>query len=186
MRMVDFAESNPDVGLIGCSSILPTGVTERTAKKEMSPWVMHFQYGAGSQIARWCQGAFSRWYHYGSKGFPFSKPTEVDVIQDSFIYIKGELLQKGLRFDECMKLYFTEDDLCLNVKSRGYKVVFYPEVSVRHILQATLDQRDLKVWDMYLDDCVAYLCKYHGVHGKVLEACVRGKRTLKKVLGYVK
>ena len=180
--MLQFARDNEKVGIIGCSSILPSGEVEGTAKKYLSPYMLHLKYGIGGPLAPLINKSFFEWYLYKKEGFPFGRPRKVDIVQDSFVYIKGELLRKGLRYDEALRLYFTEDDICWQAQQMGYQVYFLPDAKTGHLLQATLDQKEPSVWKIFQEDCVAYCKKHYGWHGDFLERSIKVKRTIKSFL----
>ncbi len=156
--MIHFAESVPDAGIVGCRSESADGKLERTAKRDASPLLAHFQYGMLS-LLRPLGRRVDRYYWYGNEGFPFAQPREVDVVQDSFIYIRGNLLRGGLRYDEEMKLFFTEDDLCQKARRLGYKVYFHREAAVRHWGQRTTDQNNGERQKIYWLDAGVYFRK---------------------------
>ena len=181
-EIIKFVEERNDIGILGCRSILPDGSTEKTAKRFLNPWLLHLKYGAGSVFFKLFDKRFSKWYLYQEDGFPFDDYKEVDIVQDSFIYINGELVDKGLRYDENMRLYFTEDDICMRTRKLGHRVVFFKDVQVFHDAHSTVDFSDKAVWRMYLRDCVDFTKEYHGTHGSFLESAIRFKERIKSAV----
>jgi hypothetical protein len=182
IEILGLVERSGDIGIAGSLSVLEDGSIERTAKRKMTPWVLHYKYGIFSQLSRLFGRAFARWYLYDDEGFPFNDSRDVDVIQDSFMYVNGSLLQKGLRYDKDIKLYFTEDDICSKVIQMGQRVVFCPASKVRHLGRKTVDPRNSDIWRMYVDDAMRYCQKYYPRHAGLLKQSIFLKRVTKKVL----
>jgi hypothetical protein len=55
-----------------------------------------------------------------------------DWIPGAFALIRKEALEDKI-FDERFFMYFEEVDMCLNLKRKGWKVLYYPEVEVVHL-----------------------------------------------------
>ena len=181
-KLLEFARANPDAGIISCPSILPDGAVEQTVKRRYTPLMMHLIYGVPRMVRRFRDRVREHYYYY-DEGFPFSEPREVEVIQDSFIYIRGELLRSGLRFDEAMRLYFTEDDICANVRNRGYKVYFFPGTQVGHLLQATTNQDGIGSRKIYMEDCLVYCSKYLGsLHRFLVKSNIQTAELLRRLI----
>ena len=64
-------------------------------------------------------------------------------------------------FDEQFFVYFEEVDLCLRVKRRGYRIVYFPGASIVH-LQGKSSQQNIPVSSKYLwESKMKYLRKYY-------------------------
>lgn len=78
---------------------------------------------------------------------PVSKEESVvDVISDAFMVLRGDLFRSMGGYSKGLKLYYTEDDICIRVRRKGYTVVFLPELSVKHDSgRSTLKQNYIKI-----------------------------------------
>lgn len=170
LKLIEFAKLTPDAGVIGCKSVLRCGSVERTAKRAYTPNMLHKVYGTLGLLPR-MRAKLDKHYYYLDSGFPFLHPTPVDVVQDSFIYIKGELLFQGLTFDEDLKLYFTEDQLSKSVALLGHRTYYYPATFVEHQLQATTSKTPNLSTLIYRNDCVVFCKKYIGSARAVILSC---------------
>lgn len=166
-KIVSFVEANANIGIVGCRSALPTGLYEFNAKKQPKPMLLHYLHGLPGRVKRLYKLAMED-YLYKKAGFPFLNPQAVDVIQDSFIYLSGKLIKNGLRYDTRMKLYYTEDDICWNVRRLGYEVIFFPHTEVEHISQATCNLGSEEISEIYLSDCKQYTLKFFGLFSYIL------------------
>ena len=58
---------------------------------------------------------------------------EVDSVSGAFMLIPRTVLNKVGLFDESIFMYAEDIDLCYRIKERGYKVVYYADVSMTHL-----------------------------------------------------
>lgn len=119
MRMVEIAQADPDVGIVGCKLIYPDGRIQH----------------AGGRID------FMGNFHYG-EGKPddgtFDETREVDYVTGAAFMIKRELLQKiGLLDEGFAMAYFEDADYCARAKLAGYKVIYNPKTTIVHYESAT-------------------------------------------------
>lgn len=64
---------------------------------------------------------------------PIDKTNEVDSVSGAFMLIPRTVLNKVGLFDESIFMYAEDIDLCYRIKERGYKVVYYADVSMIHL-----------------------------------------------------
>ncbi len=119
-KLLNFLAENPDVGAISPKIILPGGHVDLTAHRGLpTPWAsMLYFLGDSSK------------YHLTDKDM--EKPHEVDSISGAFFLTKKEVLTKVGLFDERFFLYGEDIDLCIRVKQAGFKIIYYPDVSITH------------------------------------------------------
>jgi len=85
---------------------------------------------------------------------------EAEVLQDSCL-IFTQYVKKEVVYDEDLKFYFTEDQLCKRLKDNGATLKYDTSVSVTHYLkQATKKQPNVKMNSIYIKDCIMYSRKY--------------------------
>ncbi len=58
---------------------------------------------------------------------------EVDWVPGAYSIIPAAILHKHGFFDPRFFLYYEEVDLCLRIKTAGYKVMYWPEIKVVHV-----------------------------------------------------
>lgn len=61
-----------------------------------------------------------------------SEIIEAEIVSDAFIIIRKDLLDELGGYSEGFKLYYTEDDLCIRVKEKEYKIILLKDVYVLH------------------------------------------------------
>ncbi|HEY3176836.1 MAG TPA: glycosyltransferase family 2 protein [Candidatus Polarisedimenticolia bacterium] len=62
-----------------------------------------------------------------------SGQVEAEVISDAFMVVRREALLGIGGFDESLKLYYTEDDICMRLHRAGWQVHFVASATVIHI-----------------------------------------------------
>lgn len=133
-EVVKQLESDPLVGALTCKIVLPSGKLDKDARRSFpTPWVAltHFSYldriFSGSKI-------FSKyWYGYLSPDVIH----EVDAIQGAFFLVRRKVLEEVNWFDEDYFLDGEDIDLCWKIAKEGYKIIYYPKVSITHIKGAS-------------------------------------------------
>jgi N-acetylglucosaminyl-diphospho-decaprenol L-rhamnosyltransferase len=60
------------------------------------------------------------------------KPILVDWVSGTALLIKNKLFNDIGGFDEAFFMYFEDQDICLRVKSKNTKTLFYPDFKIVH------------------------------------------------------
>ncbi len=86
----------------------------------------------------------------------------VEVAPDSNLMIRMALFRQIEGFDETLKLYFTEDDICRRILNAGCEVHFVAEALLIHEEGASVSQVRRLASQVYFDDLLAFSRKYFG------------------------
>lgn len=86
----------------------------------------------------------------------------VDVIPDSCLMASLSLLRQINGFDERLKLYFTEEDICIRIRTMNREIHFVSNAVLLHEEHASTSQVQRLASKVYFDDLVAFVRKYHG------------------------
>lgn len=119
-KMVSFMEENLDVGVATCKVLLENGTLD---------WASHRGFPTPFASLLYFMGNDSL-YHLSNR--PMDKSHEVDSISGAFFLTRKSVLDKVGGFDEDFFLYGEDLDLCFRIRSKGFKVVYVPEVSIIH------------------------------------------------------
>lgn len=125
-KCVEYFESHDNVGALTCKLVLPDGSLDKDARRRFpTPWI--------SFKRLFLKNGKEYWYEDISP----NKTHEVDAIEGAFFLTKKEILDKVNWLDE--KFVFDGEDLDLSfqIKKVGYKIIYYPEVSITHIKKAS-------------------------------------------------
>ncbi|MEP7292685.1 MAG: glycosyltransferase family 2 protein [Chloroflexota bacterium] len=86
----------------------------------------------------------------------------VEVIPGSCILAARDLLTRLGPFDERLKLYFPEDDLCKRILAEGREIHFLAEALLLHEEHASTRQAQRLASRIYFDDLITFARKWHG------------------------
>ena len=125
-KTIEYLENNEEVGALTCKLVLPDGSLDKDARRRFpTPWISFDRLFLGNGSKYWYED------------IPANKIHEVDTIQGAFFLTRKEILDRVGWLDE--KFVFDGEDLDLSYQIRklGYKIVYYPEVSITHLKKAT-------------------------------------------------
>ena len=126
VKTVDYLKTHDDVGSVTCKIVLPSGQLDRDTRRRFpTPLVSLKRLFLGSVRDYWYLDIASTKIH------------EVDVIQGAFHLTRKKILDEVDWFDEDYFLDGEDIDLCWKIKQVGYKIVYYPKVSIIHIKKAS-------------------------------------------------
>jgi GT2 family glycosyltransferase len=116
---VELANSQNDVGIVGCKLLYPDGRIQH----------------AGGRISP--RGPSHIGIEKDDHG-EFDKVTEVDFVTGAAFLVKREVIEKIGLFDEGYSpAYFEDVDLCVRARKCGYKVLYNPKSVVTHYVSET-------------------------------------------------
>jgi N-acetylglucosaminyl-diphospho-decaprenol L-rhamnosyltransferase len=102
----------------------------------------------------------------------------VDVAPDSNLMVRRPILAQIDGFDESLKLYFTEDDICLRIKATGAEIHYVAGATITHDEHASVSQVQRLATHVYFNDLIAYTRKHFGrVRALLLAALILPTRT---------
>ncbi len=86
----------------------------------------------------------------------------VEVAPGSCLMLRRSLAAQVGYFDERLKLFFTDDDLCRKIIATGAQIHYVAGTTVIHDEHASLKQFPHVSQRIYWEDLIAYTRKYHG------------------------
>lgn len=95
---------------------------------------------------------------YGILDISPKKIQEVDWVKGALLMIRSEVYKKLKGFDEKIFMYIEDMELCYRAKLAGYKIYFYPDVSVYHVDQGS-GNRTFAIVNIYKN--LLYFYKKH-------------------------
>lgn len=132
---INYMERTQSVGAMTCKLVLPDGRLDKDARRSFpTPWVAltHLVLGLDKLFPR--SRLFAKyWYGYISP----NKIHEVDVIEGAFFLARKKVLNKVGWFDEDYFLNGEDIDLSWKIKNAGWKIIYYPKVSIIHVKGAS-------------------------------------------------
>lgn len=151
---VNYLDQNTNVGALTCNLVMPDGSLDRDARRSfINPWIglIHLFlkldriFPKSKLLARY-------WYGY----MPDEQIHEVDVIQGAFFLARKEVLDDVGWFDEDYFLDGEDIDLCWRIKKKGWKIIYFPKVSILHIKGASKGKNKLTARSVSLREKLKY------------------------------
>ena len=125
-KSIEYFDLDNDIGALTCKLILANGNLDKDVRRRFpTPWI-----------------SFNRLFLKNGKKYwyldvPENQIHEVDAIQGAFFLTRKEIIDKIGWFDEKFVFDGEDLDLCFQIKKMGYKIIYYPEVSITHLKKAT-------------------------------------------------
>lgn len=158
-EMVKFAESNPDIALVGPKLLNTDGSLQKNGR--MFPGFVREVLGI-TRIFRLVR----HWYdiNMGWGREDFDSPTDVDEISGACILARKSAVDAVGTLDERFFMYYEEVDWCYRMRQGGWRVYYLPSAEVKHhwaqgvIKSGVLDANRILYRSQYL-----YFRKHHGL-----------------------
>jgi len=132
LETLGYLKKNGGVGAITCKIVLPDGQLDKDARRRFpTPWVSLNRLFLGSGKMYWYGDISPNIVH------------DVEVIQGAFFMARKRILDEVGWFDEDYYLDGEDIDLCWKIRQKGYRIIYYPKVSIMHLKKAT--KKKLKV-----------------------------------------
>lgn len=131
---IKYLDDHKEVGAVTCKLVLPNGNLDKDARRRFpTPWI-----------------SFNRLFLHNTKAYWYGdissdETHEVDSVEGAFLLTRKDILDKVGWLDENY-LFDGEDlDLCFSIKKLGYKIVYFPKVSIIHLKGASKGKiKDIK------------------------------------------
>lgn len=138
--MVDFLESNPDVGIVGPKLILPDGSLDLACRRSFpTPEVAFYRMAGLSKL-------FPKSERFGRYNMTYLDPDiqcDVDAVVGACMLLRTSIIQEVGLLDETFFMYGEDLDWAYRIKQYGWRVVYYPKVQVFHYKRASSTRRAL-------------------------------------------
>jgi hypothetical protein len=160
LTMVSYLRSHPEVGAITCRMEYPGGGLQYTCSRvPLYPDLLLGYTFLGVLLSPLrSRRRKQMWYN----GWGRDSTRAVEVIPDSCLMAPRALLLRLGGYDERMKLYFTEDDICRRILAEGAPIHFVADAVLLHTEHASTSQVQRLASQVYFDDLLAFSRKYYG------------------------
>lgn len=128
-EVVRFMDEHPDIGVVGAKLMLPNGTMDPACHRGFpTPWAA-VTYSTGFEKAL-PRSRFFGEYHQGYKNM--NEPHEIDSPSGAFYFLRREVYESVGSLDEDYFMYGEDLDWSYRIKQKGWKIYFYPRVTVLH------------------------------------------------------
>ncbi len=158
--MLSYLRGNPSLGGITCLMQFPDGSEQPTCS--MTPRYPDLLLGytfIGAILSGW-RDSRRKMMFYDS--WQRDSIKSIEVAPDSNLMCPRDVLLDIGIFDETLKLYFTEDDICRRIIDNGKEIHFLPDALLLHHEHASVEQVQRLASQIYFDDLLIFCEKYYG------------------------
>jgi GT2 family glycosyltransferase len=122
---ISFLAQHPEIDILGCKLLNVDGTLQESCER--------FPSIAGNIFESFFLYHILRHSNlYRLRGFDYNTLREVDVIWGAFMLMRRQVFEKVGGFDEGYFMYAEEMDFCYQAKQKGFKIFFFPDVTVIH------------------------------------------------------
>ena len=158
-EMVNFMNNNQGVGVLGCQITNSAGQRQYSARS--FPDFNTAVSGHDSFLNRIFPNNFWSKQYLG-KELSLDRPEEVDWVSGSCMLVRREVFREVGYLDTRFFMFVEDVDFCRRVKSRGWKVVYYPLVKIVHNTGQSVRQKKIKMLAEHHKSMYYYYLKYYG------------------------
>lgn len=152
-KIVDFLDKNKNIAVVGPKLINQ----DDSLQREMSPFPTVL-----SEILvllRFHRLAFFKKIVYPN--YDYSKIQDAEHLMGSALVVRREIFEQLGGFDSNFFLWFEETDLLKRIKDTGYKIVYFPDTTVTHLVgQSTKQINFLKKQTIWNKSLILYFKKH--------------------------
>jgi GT2 family glycosyltransferase len=132
-QMVRFADANPDVGVAGPKLLLMDGTLDKACRRSFpTPEVSFYRFSGLSKLFPHSK----RFGRYNMTYLGIDEQADIDSVVGACMLVRAEAITQTGLLDEQFFMYGEDLDWCLRIKQAGYRVVYYPSVTVHHVKRA--------------------------------------------------
>lgn len=156
--MVEFMDSHPEAGIAGPKLLREDGSLDPACRRSFpTPEVSLYRMLGLSSL-------FPKSPRFGRYNLTYLDPdetAEVDSVVGAFMLLRWDALEQAGLLDESFFLYGEDLDLALRVNALGWKVFYYPKVTVLHYKgESSKTQKPRSVYEFYHSMLIFYRKHY--------------------------
>jgi len=166
--LLDYLRKHEDIGAIGGRLTFKDGSFQLSYGKLPNLLVEFFYKIRVALDNKWHQ-IFSDFYDK-----KYSRVKTVDWITGACLMIRRDVFQDLNGFDESFFMYFEDIDICKRINESGFKVLYYPETTLIHLLGGSGRSMKKGINTYYRESQLHYYQKHLGqFQTKVLKLYLR-------------
>jgi GT2 family glycosyltransferase/4-amino-4-deoxy-L-arabinose transferase-like glycosyltransferase len=158
MNLLSKIEKDPKIGIIGPQLINSEGKTAQSISG--MPYLLQSIFAFSLLGKIWPGNYIRKSYH--NLNLDRNKEHNVDVVSGACMMIKKSIFDSVNGFDKNFFMYFEEADFCFRVKKNGYKILYYPQAKVVHLIGKS-NQDKKWIEEKFEQSRFIFLKKYHGL-----------------------
>ncbi len=157
VKLVDFFERHPEVGLAGCKVLNPDGTLQLACRRSFpGPWTSFTKvFGLSKLFPK--SKLFAK---YNLTYLDENKSYEVDAISGAFMMMKREVYETIGGFDTQFFMYGEDLDYCYRTQKAGYKVYYFSGTEIIHFKGESTKRSDLDETKMFYNAMHLFVKKH--------------------------
>lgn len=156
--LIEFLNSETDVGIVGPKLVLPDGSLDLACRRAFpTPIVSAYRMVGLSRM-------FPKSPRFGRYNMTFlseDERAEVDSVVGAFMMVRTDAIIEAGLLDERFWMYGEDLDWAKRIKDKGWKVVYDPEVTILHIKRASSRQNRRAQTEFYRAMLIFYYKHYY-------------------------
>lgn len=128
-KCLNYIRNNDNIGCLGCKVVLPDGQLDKACRRSFPTFEVSFYRMTGLSKIFPNSPRFNR---YNLSYLDENGVYPVDCVVGAFMLIPASIMEKCGGLDESYFMYGEDIELCYNIKSLGYEVIYYGEYEIVH------------------------------------------------------
>jgi N-acetylglucosaminyl-diphospho-decaprenol L-rhamnosyltransferase len=129
-RSLERLRSEPDIGMVGCKLLLPSGELDHAAKRSFPTPLAALAHFTGIGRRGDASDALSQ---YRATHLGDDEPGDVDAVNGAFMLVRMAAVREVGLLDEGYWLYMEDLDWCRRFWEAGWRVFYEPAASALHV-----------------------------------------------------
>jgi len=157
LKMLEFFEKTPQVGIAGCKVLNPDGSLQLACRRGFpGPWTSFTKVMGLSKLFPKSR-LFAR---YNLTFLNENQTYEVDAVSGAFMMMRKEVYEKIGGFDQQFFMYGEDLDLCYRVQKSGYKVYYVHSTEIIHYKGESTKRSSLDETKIFYDAMHLFVRKH--------------------------
>jgi GT2 family glycosyltransferase len=156
-KIIAYMDKHPEIGIIGPKLVLADGQLDLACRRSFpTPEISFYRMLGLSKL-------FPKSKRYGRYNMTYvdeNITVEVDSVVGAFMMVRSSAVATESLMDERFWMYGEDLDWAKRIKDAGWKVVYYPEVTVLHIKRASSRQNKRAQSEFYRAMLIFYYKHY--------------------------
>lgn len=169
-RVAAYMDAHRDVGVLGVKLLRADGSLDWACRRGFPTLAVSFYRFSG------LGKLFPKSRRFGRYNMTYLDPdqtAEVDAVTGAFMLVRSEAIEQAGLLDEAFWMYGEDVDWAYRIKQRGWKVMYYPEVTVLHHKRAASASSARARYEFQRAMWLFYCKHYRESTPRVLDVLVR-------------
>jgi N-acetylglucosaminyl-diphospho-decaprenol L-rhamnosyltransferase len=167
--LVDFARSDPGIGVVGPRLLNVDGTLQPSVRGFPTPWRLATEYF----FLRWLAPRSRLMNAFYGAGFDHRSPRDAEFLVGAVLLVPQPVIEEIGAFDTDFFMFNEEVDLCYRVRQRGLRVTFFPGAEFVHLGGSSTRLQPSRMYREQLLSHLRFQAKHHG-----LRAAERARRVM--------